>query len=338
MKISELVEWIALLVQDSPHHPAGQVPMILGPPGVGKTDLHGQAARMLGWDYLPLFAASYLPEHFGGFPFRDEASNTADFLPLGFLRRIIEATCPILVFLDEIDKCGQQVQNAIAQMIQARKIGQHEVPSCVRFCLAGNRPEDRAGGVKIVTHLVERCVELRLDIDPGGWIEWATTKDIHPIIRAYISRRPEALLDFDPDRVGKQTNPRNYETLSAIMDKRGVAVPLEILRGVLAEKQAVELSQFARLFDELPGYDEIVANPSRAKVSDKVDCQYAIAAMLGEMAQEGHADPVCEYLARLEPEITGLAFTRLPARSVEFARNPAYIKWQLSTGQVFSNR
>jgi hypothetical protein len=324
MKMSELKKVLSGLLK------AGLVPLVQGPPGIGKTDAMGQVASDLGWDYLDCFAASKLPEHFGGYPFMQDGK--ADFLPLGILREMVEARKPVLVFIDELDKCQQGLQNAIAQLVYGRKVGEQAVSKHCHFVLAGNRPEDRAGGVRIVKHLIERVVCLTLECDHEAWLEWALEKDVNPMIRAYISRRPEGLLDYDPARPDNaQTNPRKWAQLSKAMEQLP-QMPLEAVRGILHERQAVEFAQFQRLVNELPSYDEVIADPSGAKVPEKGDCQYAIAAMMAQNAKVGDAAKVAEYIARLNVEIAGFAYHSLGKRDKEFARNPAFIKWALSVG------
>ena len=315
----------------------GEIPLLQSVPGTGKTDCAAQIASTLGWNLLTLYPAISLPEHFQGFPFRSPETGEADFEPLGLLRKLVNAKSETLCFVDEIDKANPSVQSCVAQLIQSRTVGHYHIPDCVRFMLAGNRPEDRAGGQRLVTHLTSRCFVFTVKPTAVPWLDWSAENGIHPIIRAFIDRMPQHLLDFDPRRVGQNTDPRKFEKLSNVMKAQGPGfIPsLALAEGCFSPGVAAEFTAFCRLIDELPSYDEIVADPQNATLPESPSARYAAAAMLAARGQLADAEPVAAYICRLPAEVAAFAFKSLYNRDKGFAKSQSFTKWATAHSDLF---
>lgn len=310
---------------------SGNVPLLLGHPGIGKTAIIKQTAARMGWKVEEVYPALSLPEHFQGFPFCE--AGKADFRPIGWLRRLVEATEPVLCFLDEIDKATVAVQSVAAQLVYGRTVGGERVPDCVRFALAANRAEDRSGGVRLVNQLVSRCWRVGVECDATQWLEWAEGAGIHAAVRAYISRRPERLDEFNPAcaQDSSQDNPRGWECLSrhlAVSD----ALTIEVAAGYVSDRSATEFVQFRDLLMTLPTFDEVVAAPGGCRIPERPDAAYAVASMLVQMADAPTSAAVCQYLARMAPEIAMYGLAALKKRNKEFTYNKPAIDWMTSTG------
>jgi hypothetical protein len=330
---------------------AGNVPLVLGHPGIGKSEILAQVASLLGYEYLCVYPAISLPEHFQGFPFLDQKSGVADFLPLGWLRRIVEAKSPMLVLLDEIDKAAPTVQSVCAQLVLGRTVGTYKVPDCVKFACAGNRAEDRAGGTRLVSQFVDRCAHFPLEADAGSWLSWVNgdkadlgelfkpdykvASEVHPEVVSFIQRVPEALDDFDPGRQGRNSTPRSWVFLSRhlhVAEADGEDVTPEEIAAYVSERRASEYVQWRLLLGTCPSYEEAIARPDECRVPDRADAAYATASMVVARAEKKVAEAACKYLIRFSPEITTFALKALAKRGAEFVRNKAFINWAKKEG------
>ena len=330
---------------------AGNVPLVLGHPGIGKSEIIGQVAELLGYEYLCVYPAIALPEHFQGFPFLDSKTGEADFLPLGWLRRIVKATKPVLVLLDEIDKAAGAVQSVCAQLVLGRTVGGYRVPDCVKFACAGNRPEDRAGGTRLVTQFVDRCAHFVLESDANAWLDWVNGAkaetgnlfppdykvpgEVHAEVVSFVQRVPEALDDFDPGRNGRNSTPRSWVFLSRhlhVADADGGEVTPDEIAAYVSERRASEYVQWRLLLSTCPTYEEAIARPDECRVPDRADAAFATASMVVARADKKKSELACKYLVRFSPEITTFALKALAKRGAEFVRNKVFIDWAKREG------
>jgi hypothetical protein len=82
--------------------------MIVGSPGVGKSDIVEEAAQSAGAKTIIFHPVISDPTDFKGFPFAK--NGEADFLPYGDLKQLIEAKEPTVAFLDDIGQAPPSVQ------------------------------------------------------------------------------------------------------------------------------------------------------------------------------------------------------------------------------------
>src|SRR3982074_3522327 len=136
-KPSELRDILAVMIPS--HEPA----LIVGEPGIGKTDIIGQACKAASAQLITMHPVVSDPTDFKGMPWID--SDGAHFKPFGELMTLITANGLTWCFLDDLGQAPQAVQAAAMQLILARRINGHCVSNDVVFIAATNRRQDRAG-------------------------------------------------------------------------------------------------------------------------------------------------------------------------------------------------
>lgn len=330
MRINEAINVATGLIR------ADIIPMWQGATGIGKSDAIAQVAKAIDHDLLVIYPALYLPENFLGFPMMDP-SGKAGFQPMGFLAQILQTEKPLLVFLDEIDKASHAVQCAVAQLILSRTINGDKIPDVVKFAMAGNRPEDRCGGQRLVKHLDNRCWKCTIDVDADAWLRWASENNVHPMVQAFISRFPQHIEDSDPTRKDQQdTTPRSLTKLASYMTATGSdRLPLEVAEGFISKGVAVEFSAFCRLADEIPSYEEIVQDPFKTLIPENPSSRYAVASMLAVRGDLADKEPIAVYLSRLSAEVSAFAFKSLFKRDPKFSESKTFGKWCVDHADLF---
>ena len=73
--------------------------LIVGAPGIGKTDIVLQACN--GYDSLVLHPVVHDPVNYVGFPSLKDGK--ADFIPFGFLRKMIETEKKLIIIFDDLE-------------------------------------------------------------------------------------------------------------------------------------------------------------------------------------------------------------------------------------------
>jgi len=293
----------------------GEPFMLVGAPGVGKTDIVTQACDELGYDLLVEHPVLSDPTDMKGLPWIKEGADCATFVPFGNVHRIVNATEPLVVFIDDIGQAAPAVQASYMQPILARRINGHDVPDCVRFVAATNRRQDRAGVSGVLEPVKSRFATIiHLQPDRDAWMDWAAQNGIRPEIRAFINWKPEVFHRFEPSAdITNSPCPRTWAAASRLTDTAltGAALTAAIA-GAVGDGAAAEFIGFLNVYGELPSYESIAEDPANAVVPLGVSSLYAVAAMVAENTPTTGTkglNAAFEYAKRL-PEEFGVLLVR----------------------------
>jgi hypothetical protein len=314
---------------------AGLVPLLEGPPGSGKTAVLGALAKEMKMDFLPIVMSVMEPIDPMGLPTVDKGK--ARFLAFGVFEKVYTAKKPLLVLLDDLGQAVASVQSAVMALIWSGELNGHKVPSCVRFCIATNRPKDRAGVSQVISPIRGRTVTIpwTTSCTCSGytlcdWHAWAADANIHPAVSAFVKFRPACLAEYDEPGVNHQTvicSPRAMEYLSKA-EEAGIHDPaLDLIQGIIGAKYATEYLAFRTMFQSLPLIDQIIAKPQTAPVPVQVDQQIAIGSMLSHNITRRNACQAMAYIQRLPVEIAVASVMGARRRVPEIAECKAYVTW-----------
>ena len=121
----------------------------------------------------------------------------------------------IIVFLDEINAAPGAVQAASYQLILNRRVGTYKLPQNVRVICAGNGDNDGGVTYRMPTPLQNSMVHFQLAADFETWVGWAVDNHIHPDIIGYLGSDNDALMIFDPKSPERAwPSPRTWSFMS----------------------------------------------------------------------------------------------------------------------------
>lgn len=282
--------------------------LVVGEPGVGKSDVARAASieqSIKPENVIIMHPAISDQTKFEGLPFKLNDS-AASFLPFGDLKRIIEATEPTVVILEDFGQANTAVQAASMQLLHSatgeRRLGDHIVPKCVTFILTSNRRTDRAGvqGIlETVKSRVATIIEVHTTID--DWTEWAVKHDIAPEVIAFLRLRPELLSKFEATAdMTNSPSPRTWAHVSGLM-QAGISKPLQLaaFSGAVGDGAAAEFVGFLRIYETAPDLDAIMADPDKAPIPDEPSALHAVAAGLAMNTTVRNVGSVVIYAQRL---------------------------------------
>jgi MoxR-like ATPase len=304
--------------------PTRRPAFIWGGPGVGKSSVVRAAADALNLCLVDLRATLLDPVDLRGLP--RLVQDTAVWCAPAFLPRSGSG----VLFLDELGQAAPAVQAACLQLTLDRRIGEYELPPGWAVVAAANRAEDRAGGHRLISPLLNRFIHLDLDVDPEDWQTWAVTAGIAPEIRSFLRFRPGLLYQFDP-----ATNPRAFATprswafVSDVLAAPSPDRSAEVVAGCVGEGAAAEFVGFLQLYRELPDVDAALAHPDTAPVPREPAVLYALVGAVVERVRAGAAPAAAavRYCSRLPDEFALLAVRDLIAVSPSLAGDPAVQAW-----------
>jgi len=276
--------------------------LLVGAPGVGKSDIVGQAATDSGADLIVTHPAVADPTDAKGLPWPDKDNQTARFLPFGELARALGATTPTVWFLDDLGQATPAVQASYMQLLLARRVNGHALPACVTFVAATNRRSDRAGVSGILEPVKSRFATI-LEVEPDldSWCAWAYGAGMPGELIAFLRFRPELLHRFEPSMdVVNSPCPRTWAYVGKMLSA-GIPNGLEhpCIKGAVGEAGATEFVSFLRLWRELPSPDAVLLDPASARMPTEPSALYAITVALAKRASATNFGRIAKYAMRL---------------------------------------
>jgi hypothetical protein len=305
--------------------------MLVGAPGVGKSDLVSQAADEAGVDLLVSHPVVSDPTDPKGLPSRSPDGTHAEFLPFGDLWQALRCEAPLVWFLDDLGQAPPAVQAAFMQLLLARRVNGHALPEWVSFVAATNRREDRVGVMSILEPVKSRFATIvHLEPNVEDWIAWALGAGLSMETIAFVRFRPAFLTDWrpTPDIVNGPC-PRTIAAADRVW-QWGLPRDLlhEAITGAAGEAYATEFLGFIQVWQELPDVNQVLADPMGSPVPDSVAARYAVCGALARKASQQTIQAITRYAGRLPVEFGVVLVADAARLSPEVCRTRAYVQWQ----------
>ena len=319
------------------HLDANDPIMLEGPTGVGKSDVIRQLAAKRGWYLIDKFRASTLdPVDLRGVP--SIVNGRTVFNPPDDFPDETRDGPDGIMFLDEIDTGTMSVQAAMFQLTLDRCIGGAKLPSGCRIVAARNGSTFSRASQRLSQPLCSRFGHITIDPDMESWALWAADNGILPEIVAFLrwsESRSNPLLCKMPD--GHDDGPfptaRGWERVSRISEK-APAMMFQTAAANVGMPAAVEFKGFLDVYRDLPKLEDIVADPTAARVPIEPTQQFAVSAMLARAATAQNLKAVVAYLKRLPVEFSVMAVTDAIRRDADLKQAPGFTDWATSSQAV----
>jgi hypothetical protein len=322
-------------------------------PGIGKSSINEQAACDMSVElgcpvaYIPFFLSTVEPPDVRGFGIPEKMPSgerrmvytKAPWMPGGDNGFIAEngelrrakagemAPCGI-INLDEFRQAGQDTQKPAAELFLNRRVGESFLPDHYIVTACSNRENDRSGVQRELAFITNRRMVIKIEPNLQAWVDWAEKQDVHPLAIAFARTKPDAVFaDKIPEKSGPFCTPRSLVMLSQYIGEYDMATFTEAAMGLIGEGTATEFVAFLRVAEQLPKFEEIVANPEKVAVPTRPDASFAAMQMIAHRVCEKTAVQAFKYLSRMSKEfqVAGLrgTFHRVP----NVVRSPDFAAW-----------
>jgi ABC-type oligopeptide transport system ATPase subunit len=274
----------------------GEVPLIVGETGIGKTALTKELAAANGWSLIVIDGNLLKEGEIGGLPTiepytrinrkGEKVEKKATVYAVHHKLQEIDAEIAkgqtVLLFIDEINRCEHTVQQELMNLILNREINGYTLPAEVKIVAAMN-PSSKYGAdfdyqvVEMDVAQENRFVWLYMEPDYLQWLDWAVETGLEPKVIEFISTFPEYLLKINEDDL--RATPRSYERISSlykIYQQQKESVPrsvfINVLRGNVGRVIAEEFASFVETDQRaLISFADVFSSDSLpAAVSEKV--------------------------------------------------------------------
>ncbi len=265
----------------------GEVPLLVGDSGIGKTALAKEMATENNWSLIVIDGNLLKEGEIGGLPTLESytrINHTGDtvekkttvYAVHNKLREIDEEIAngkTVLLFIDEINRCEHTVQQELMNLILNREINGYTLHESVKIIAAMN-PSSKYGSdfdyqvVDMDVAQENRFVWLHMEPDYMQWLDWAIHTGIEQKVIDFISTFPEYLHKINDDDI--RATPRSYERISGlytIYKQKKDAVPrsvfLNVIRGNVGKLIAEEFVSFVESdYSPLLSYEEVFLGSS----------------------------------------------------------------------------
>lgn len=294
------------------------VPMVTGPPGIGKSELIRWIAKKFNLFIIDLRLSQCDPTDLLGFPGHDNKRmfyRPPDHFPLEG-DPIPKGYNGWILFLDEFNSATQAVQAAAYKLVLDRLVGLFKLHSRCAIVCAGNGEGDAAIVNRLGTAMQSRLIHVAMQVDPKAWAVWATENDLDHRAISYVEGHPDHLHKFDPNHNDKTfACPRTWE-FAAKLIKGKDTIPeylLETLEGTLSAGIARQFHAYIEYYSELPKLEDILKTPDDIEIPVEPAELYAISHMVAAYLDKDTAKPLMRFIDRLPLEF-GTTATRATLR------------------------
>lgn len=263
--------------------------LLMGPPGIGKTQIMEQIARELKIGLVAYTITHHTRQSAVGLPFiKEEAFDgnvcsvteyTMSEIIASVHRKIRDSgQSEGILFIDEINCVSETLAPTMLQFLQCKTFGNQAVPEGWLIVAAGNPPEYNKSVRDFDMVTLDRVRYLEIEADFGVWKEYAGAQHIHGAIVSYLNLRPQNFYRVEADVEGMQfVTARGWEDLSNLMgvyEELGIAVNETVIHeflhhGEVAEDMAAYYDLYCKYQDDY-GIRDILAGKGKPEVYQRI--------------------------------------------------------------------
>ena len=238
--------------------------LLMGPPGVGKTQIMEQIAAETGVGLVAYTITHHTRQSAIGLPFiekrtygGEEVSVTEYTMSeiLASVYRLMERTGlkEGILFLDEINCVSETLAPMMLQFLQCKTFGNQALPEGWLIVAAGNPPEYNKSVRDFDVVTLDRVKRIDVEEDYGVWKEYARRKNLHGAILAYLDIKKDNFYRIENTADGLQfATARGWEDLSELLyayEKLGIRADREVVgQYIQMPRIAKDFANYLELF------------------------------------------------------------------------------------------
>lgn len=240
--------------------------LLLGAPGIGKTQIMEQAARECGVALVAYTITHHTRQSAIGLPFiskkeyggREYSATeyTMSEIVASIYNRMSETGLSEgILFIDEINCVSETLAPAMLQFLQCKSFGNHEIPKGWVIVAAGNPPEYNKSVREFDVVTLDRVKKILVEPDYQTWREYAYKENMHPAIISYLELRNNCFYQMETTIDGKQfATPRGWEDLSRMMEvyeRLGKSITADLVgQYIQHERISREFAEYYELYQK----------------------------------------------------------------------------------------
>ena len=238
--------------------------LLMGPPGIGKTQIMEQIARKCGIALVSYTITHHTRQSAVGLPFirekvyQDRTCSVTEYTMSEIIASVYEKMERTglkegILFLDEINCVSETLAPTMLQFLQCKMFGNQKVPEGWIIVAAGNPPEYNKSVRDFDVVTLDRIKKIDVDVNYDVWKEYAYQADIHPAILAYLEIRRDYFYRMETTVDGRVfATARGWEDLSQLLktyEKLGKKADREVVHQYIQHwKIAKDFANYLELY------------------------------------------------------------------------------------------
>ena len=231
--------------------------LLMGPPGIGKTQIMAQIAAETGLGLVAYTITHHTRQSAVGLPFIEkQVFNGTEYTVTAYtMSEILAAVYSLmertgiregLLFLDEINCVSETLAPMMLQFLQNKTFGNQRLPEGWVIVAAGNPPEYNKSVRDFDVVTLDRVKRIDVREDYTVWKEYASRQALHGAILAYLDIKNDHFYRIETGVDGMEfATARGWEDLSELLlvyEKLGIKPDKEVVG------QYIQLPRIARDF------------------------------------------------------------------------------------------
>jgi len=203
--------------------------LIIGAPGIGKTDIMEQVAIEMGIGLVSYSMTHHTRQSAIGLPYiakkeyEGKEYSVSEYTMSEIIASIHEYIGETglqegILFLDEINCISETLSPAMLQFLQYKTFGNHPIPKGWVVVTAGNPPEYNKSVREFDVVTLDRVKKIEVEADLGVWKEYALKKGIHSAVTTFLEIKRNCFYSVESTVDGKAfVTARGWEDLSQMI-------------------------------------------------------------------------------------------------------------------------
>ena len=231
--------------------------LLMGPPGIGKTQIMAQIAAETGVGLVAYTITHHTRQSAIGLPFIERRTyggreySVTEYTMSEILASVYELMERTgiregILFLDEINCVSETLAPMMLQFLQCKTFGNQALPEGWLIVAAGNPPEYNKSVRDFDVVTLDRVKRIEVREDFSVWKEYARRKGIHGAVVSYLDIKKDHFYAIETTVDGLQfATARGWEDLSELIvayEKLGLRVDREVVG------QYIQLPRIAKDF------------------------------------------------------------------------------------------
>jgi len=302
-----------------------------GPPGGAKSEVITQAALAAGKPILCPYNLELSDQTEGkGIPFRD-LDNPSQFVWLKDKRWLQDFA--FTNFMDELPRAPVPVQGTAAMALLENRIDDIYLPKGTWHVWAGNRSSDKAGANRVPTIIYQRCDMYEMVYSVESQVKYMLSQpDMDLLTMRFLRMKGDTAFEFDPNKKINPT-PRSWSTVARKLF-HNEHTPFATIAGKITKGLALELMAFRSLAPTLPSPEEVLLNPTGARVPENTSALFLVTDMLADQASFNTMDALVEYAKRLPPDFQAKFIKDSMRRDPSVTATKGFTSWGVKFAAV----